>query len=61
MTKNSDNHKRIIAPFIRRFDKDGSKSYRQLVYYAALPLVITPELLNYLHTKFLRGRVPLLF
>jgi hypothetical protein len=58
MTINSDNHKRIIERFIRRFDKEGSKSYRQLVYYAALPLVITPELLNYLHTKFLRGRVP---
>ena len=29
-----------------------------LVYYAALPLVLTPELLNYLRNKFLQDQVP---
>ena len=43
-----------IAHFVRRFDE----SYRLLAYYAALPLILTPELLNYLRNHFLRGQVP---
>ena len=43
-----------IARFVGRFDE----SYRLLAYYAALPLVLTPELLNYLRNHFLRGQVP---
>ena len=39
---------------MRRFDP----SYRLLAYHAALPLVLTPELLNYLRNQFLRGQVP---
>jgi formylglycine-generating enzyme required for sulfatase activity len=58
MTENIENFKPTVERFIRRFDKDGSKSYRRLTYYAALPLVLTPALLNYLHAKFLHGRVP---
>lgn len=43
-----------IDCFVQRFDD----SYRKLTYYAALPLVLTPELLNYLRNQFLRGEVP---
>ncbi len=34
-----------------RFDE----SYGLLAYHAALPLVLTPELVNYLRNEFLRG------
>jgi hypothetical protein len=43
----------MVERFIRCFDK----SYLQLAYYAALPLVLTPELLNFLRVQFLRGKV----
>jgi len=39
-----------VDRFVRRFEP----SYRRLVYYAALPLVLTPELVNYLRNQFLR-------
>jgi formylglycine-generating enzyme required for sulfatase activity len=42
----------LISRFVRRFDS----SYEWLLYYAALPLVLTPELLNYLRNQFLRDR-----
>ncbi|MBO3459904.1 formylglycine-generating enzyme family protein [Aetokthonos hydrillicola Thurmond2011] len=40
-----------VDRFVWRFDK----SYRLLAYHAALPLVLTPELVNYLRNQFLRG------
>jgi hypothetical protein len=40
-----------VARFVKRFDP----SYRPLAYHAALPLVLTPELVNYLRNEFLRG------
>ncbi|MCP2730369.1 formylglycine-generating enzyme family protein [Limnofasciculus baicalensis] len=44
-----------VDRFVRRFDE----SYRLLAYHAALPLVLTPELVNYLRNEFLRGeKVP---
>ncbi|MBR8835873.1 MAG: formylglycine-generating enzyme family protein [Stigonema ocellatum SAG 48.90 = DSM 106950] len=43
-----------VDQFVRRFEE----SYRRLAYHAALPLVLTPELLNYLRNQFLRGQVP---
>jgi hypothetical protein len=43
-----------VARFVARFDE----SYRRLAWYAALPLVLTPELLNYLRNHFLRGQTP---
>ncbi len=46
--------KQAVNRFVRRFEK----SYRLLAYHAALPLVLTPELLNYLRNQFLRGEVP---
>ena len=47
--------KQTVDRFVRRFDE----SYRLLAYHAALPLVLTPELVNYLRNEFLRGdRVP---
>ncbi len=39
-----------IDRFVRRFDA----SYKKLAYYAALPLVLTPDLLSYLRNHFLR-------
>ncbi|PAX51496.1 formylglycine-generating enzyme family protein [Brunnivagina elsteri] len=42
--------KQILGRFINRFDT----SYRLLAYHAALPLVLTPELVNYLRVEFLR-------
>ena len=45
--------KKIVDRFVRRFDE----SYRLLVYHAAIPLILTPELLNYLRHQFLRGQV----
>ncbi|MBE9070535.1 hypothetical protein IQ260_28220, partial [Leptolyngbya cf. ectocarpi LEGE 11479] len=41
---------RQVERFVRRFEP----SYLQLAYYAALPLVLTPELLHYLRNQFLR-------
>jgi formylglycine-generating enzyme required for sulfatase activity len=44
-----------IDRFVRRFDT----SYKKLAYYAALPLVLTPDLLSYLRNHFLRDeKVP---
>jgi formylglycine-generating enzyme required for sulfatase activity len=43
--------KQAVERFVGRFDE----SYRLLLYHAALPLVLTPELVNYLRNKFLRG------
>jgi len=40
-----------IARFAARFDEP--EAYRQLVGYAALPLVLTPELTHYLRQRFL--------
>jgi formylglycine-generating enzyme required for sulfatase activity len=40
-----------VNQFVRRF----SEPYRLLAYHAALPLVLTPELLNYIRNEFLRG------
>jgi formylglycine-generating enzyme required for sulfatase activity len=44
----------LVERFVRRFQE----SYRLLAYHAALPLVLTPELLNFLRVHFLRGQVP---
>jgi hypothetical protein len=49
-----DDARAMVDRFVRRFDE----SYRLLAAYAALPLVLTPELLNYLRIQFLRGQVP---
>jgi len=40
-----------VNRFVRRFEE----SYRLLAYHAALPLVLTPELVNYFRNEFLRG------
>ena len=44
----------IVERFVRRFQP----SYKLLACHAALPLVLTPELLNFLRVQFLRGEVP---
>ena len=46
--------KAIVDRFVAYFEP----SYRQLAQYAALPLLLTPELLNFLRSRFLRGQVP---
>ncbi|NER83630.1 MAG: formylglycine-generating enzyme family protein, partial [Leptolyngbya sp. SIO1D8] len=40
-----------VEQFVTRF---GNESYRSLAYHAALPLVLTPELVHYLRIQFLR-------
>jgi hypothetical protein len=44
--------KQAVERFVGRFDE----SYRLLLYHAALPLVLTPELVNYLRNEFLRDK-----
>ncbi|MEB3220013.1 MAG: formylglycine-generating enzyme family protein [Nostocales cyanobacterium 94392] len=44
----------MVERFVRRFQL----SYKLLACHAALPLVLTPELLNFLRVQFLRGEVP---
>ncbi|TVP63143.1 MAG: formylglycine-generating enzyme family protein [Leptolyngbya sp. LCM1.Bin17] len=41
-----------VDRFVQRF---GNPAYRQLAYYGALPLVLTPELVHYLRIEFLRA------
>ena len=43
---------RQVERFVSRFDSE----YRELTYYAALPLILTPELLHYLRNQFLRHK-----
>ncbi len=45
--------RQMVERFVRRFDA----SYRLLACHAALPLVLTPELVHYLRNTFLRGQV----
>lgn len=54
----SDHSKQSARQRIDRFVQRFDDSYRRLAYYAALPLVLTPDLLNYLRNQFLRGEVP---
>jgi nucleoside phosphorylase len=54
----SDDSKQSARQHIDRFVQRFDDSYRRLAYYAALPLVLTPDLLNYLRNQFLRGEVP---
>jgi formylglycine-generating enzyme required for sulfatase activity/predicted MPP superfamily phosphohydrolase len=49
---------KIAKSAVDRFVKRFEPSYRLLLYHAALPLVLTPELLNYLRTEFLQREVP---
>jgi transcription initiation factor IIE alpha subunit len=44
----------LIDRFVARF----GPAYRHLAAHAALPLVLTPDLLHYLRNAFLRGQVP---
>jgi len=51
----NDNEARAAVEwFIATFEE----SYRRLAYYAAIPLILTPELVNYLRNHFLRSQVP---
>ncbi|PDW02658.1 SUMF1/EgtB/PvdO family nonheme iron enzyme [Candidatus Viridilinea mediisalina] len=44
----------LVERFVRRF----GEAYRMLACHAALPLILTPELLHNLRNTFLRGQVP---
>ncbi|RRR69407.1 MAG: hypothetical protein EI684_15695 [Candidatus Viridilinea halotolerans] len=44
----------LVERFVRRF----GEPYRMLACHAALPLILTPELLHNLRNTFLRGQVP---
>ena len=48
----------IAKEKVARFASQFGEPYRKLAHYAALPLILTPELLNYLRNHFLRGEVP---
>ncbi|NJR19748.1 MAG: formylglycine-generating enzyme family protein [Calothrix sp. CSU_2_0] len=48
--QDTERARQIVERFINRFDE----SYRLLAYHTALPLVLTPELVNYLRVEFLR-------
>ena len=50
------NPERLVKRFITRFRQPDA--YQRLAAHAALPLVLTPELLHYLRNAFLRGEVP---
>ena len=51
--------KRQIAPQkVALFERQFGEEYRLLAYHAALPLVLTPELVHYLRTEFLLDLVP---
>jgi formylglycine-generating enzyme required for sulfatase activity len=55
----SESHKQTAAQTVNRFVRRFDESYLLLAYHASLPLVLTPELVNYLRNQFLRGeRVP---
>jgi hypothetical protein len=47
---------RIARDRIERFVGRFGEPYRRLSWHAALPLILTPELLSYLRVHFLRGR-----
>jgi formylglycine-generating enzyme required for sulfatase activity len=46
---------RVAAQKVRLFERQFGSEYRLLAYYAALPLVLTPELVHYLRINFLLG------
>ncbi|WP_293058702.1 MULTISPECIES: formylglycine-generating enzyme family protein [unclassified Moorena] len=48
-------HQQAAQQAVERFVKRFDESYRVLAYHAALPLVLTPELVNYLRNQFLRN------
>jgi formylglycine-generating enzyme required for sulfatase activity len=43
----------LAAQKVKLFERQFGSEYRLLAYHAALPLVLTPELLHYLRTEFL--------
>src|SRR5215510_10545114 len=45
-----------IDRFISRFSQ-SAEGYRSLARHAAMPFILTPELLNYIRTEFLSDRV----
>ncbi len=49
--------KEIAQQNVERFVRKFGEQHRLLAYHAALPLLLTPELLNYLRTEFLYGQV----
>jgi len=51
MTDSRDIPRARVERFVRRF----GEPYRKLAWYAALPLILTPELLDHLRVHFLRG------
>ena len=54
-----EDFERQIAPQkVALFERQFGENYRLLAYHAALPLVLTPELVHYLRTEFLLDLVP---
>jgi hypothetical protein len=48
--------RQTIDRFINRFSQ-SAEGYRALARHAAMPFILTPELLNYIRTEFLSDRV----
>jgi len=53
-TKPSTAKSMEVESFLLRFPEQMRPAYRRLLYYAAMPLVLTPELLHYLRNAFVR-------
>ena len=54
LEKANEEHRTWASQAVERFVSRFDESYRILAYHAALPLVLTPELVNYLRNEFLR-------
>jgi hypothetical protein len=50
--------RRVTEQKVTLFERRFGAQYRLLAYHAALPLVLTPELVHYLRTEFLGDEVP---
>ncbi|MGI0486434.1 formylglycine-generating enzyme family protein [Pantanalinema rosaneae CENA516] len=53
----NDQRQMLAAQAVEQFTYRFGSPHRLLAYHAALPLVLTPELINYLRTYFLHGQV----
>jgi formylglycine-generating enzyme required for sulfatase activity len=58
MTQEQDFLRQVAAQKVALFERQFGENYRLLTYHAALPLVLTPELVHYLRTEFLLDTVP---
>jgi formylglycine-generating enzyme required for sulfatase activity len=53
-----DQLRQVTIQKVALLERQFGERYRLLAYHAALPLILTPELVHYLRTEFLRDEVP---